>query len=113
MSSLRRTGMPVPERNELILRVEQAISTPCVYCNDVLTAINISLDHKHPKNRGGDNSLDNIQFTCKKCNKIKGEFTHDEFEQLMRFLNVPKRAELKRILIKRLGMGNFLFGRRK
>jgi 5-methylcytosine-specific restriction endonuclease McrA len=36
-------------------------------------------DHKHPKSRGGRNTIDNLQTMCQPCNSAKGDMTHHEF----------------------------------
>jgi 5-methylcytosine-specific restriction endonuclease McrA len=32
-----------------------------------------------PKSRGGDNTINNAQNTCRTCNRIKGAKTTEEF----------------------------------
>jgi len=41
-----------------------------------------NLDHKTPISRGGDNSLDNLQWTTAQANSVKGAMTHQEFISL-------------------------------
>ena len=63
---------------------------------------NMGLDHKIPVSRGGDNSEDNLQFTCLKCNLIKASLTDTEFRALLEFLkNYP---DMKAIIKARMGI---------
>lgn len=47
------------------------------------------LDHIVPKNKGGQNSLDNCNIACKDANQAKGNLLYDEFiilcEEVLRF----------------------------
>lgn len=43
-------------------------------------------DHIIPRNRGGDNSLDNMQITTKIANQAKRDMTQDEFINLCRLV---------------------------
>lgn len=47
----------------------------CQYCSSTR---NLTLDHVHPKSRGGKTSWDNLVTACKSCNGRKGDFTPDE-----------------------------------
>lgn len=55
----------------------------CNYCRATLSEANVSLDHFIPVARGGGNVLANIHFICRGCNKAKGDFTHQEFQELL------------------------------
>lgn len=37
------------------------------------------LDHKLPKTRGGDNSVDNLVLSCRICNREKSNMTAEEY----------------------------------
>ena len=41
----------------------------CQKCGSIR---NLEYDHIHPFSRGGDNSFNNIQLLCRKCNRKKG-----------------------------------------
>ena len=51
----------------------------CRYCQGKLTVKNFSLDHKQPRERGGDDSEANLDFQCcSSCNTLKGNMNLDE-----------------------------------
>lgn len=43
----------------------------------------LEVDHKRPVSKGGSNRRRNLQATCKRCNREKGDKTH---KQYMRWL---------------------------
>jgi 5-methylcytosine-specific restriction endonuclease McrA len=47
----------------------------CVYCN---TTEDLTLDHVHPKSRGGRTSWDNLVTACRRCNAKKGDYTLED-----------------------------------
>lgn len=49
----------------------------CVYCG---SADNLTIDHLHPRSRGGSNEVDNLATACKSCNSQKGAKTREEYE---------------------------------
>jgi len=53
----------------------------CAYTGEVLIpGVNASLDHKIPKHMGGDNRIDNLQWTTKQINlHTKRWMSHDQF----------------------------------
>jgi hypothetical protein len=57
----------------------------CVFCGKKTTSEpgpnQRNTDHAQPKSRGGNNTLDNAQNTCRNCNLEKGAKTTDEYLQ--------------------------------
>ncbi len=49
---------------------EQELPRACVYCASIE---NLTTDHLIPRNRGGDNSADNVVLACKACNASRGD----------------------------------------
>lgn len=39
----------------------------------------MQLDHKIPRSRGGDNSFENLRWTCREANQAKRNLMDDEF----------------------------------
>jgi 5-methylcytosine-specific restriction endonuclease McrA len=52
-----------------------------------------SLDHLHPRSKGGENTLDNCNIVCKAANFAKSDLTLQEFQQLC--LDVVNHFKLK------------------
>lgn len=51
----------------------------CEYCFIPLNKKNRSLDHKHPKSRGGGTTMSNMAACCLPCNRKKGNMTWEEW----------------------------------
>jgi len=55
----------------------------CVFCGTKTTSKpgpdRSEIDHAIPKSRGGNNTLDNAQNTCRTCNRTKGAKTTSEY----------------------------------
>jgi 5-methylcytosine-specific restriction endonuclease McrA len=50
----------------------------CQYCNAVLVAKTVTIEHVFPRSRGGTNSWTNCVTACKPCNRKKGNRTPEE-----------------------------------
>src|ERR1044072_9604794 len=50
----------------------------CQYCGRIFSPQELTLDHIHPRSRGGDSSWDNLVACCKRCNHKKGNRTPEE-----------------------------------
>ena len=50
----------------------------CQYCAKQLPPSDLTLDHIHPRSRGGDSTWDNLVACCKRCNHRKGNRTPEE-----------------------------------
>ena len=49
---------------------EQELPHQCVFCG---SPENLSTDHLIPRNRGGDDSPDNLVLACRSCNSSRGD----------------------------------------
>jgi len=81
---------------------------PCGYCRALIDVMSLSLDHKTPLRRGGGPELSNLQVICARCNRAKGEFTHEEYLLIVSLMEGPAahiRQRLEGVLING-NMGN-------
>lgn len=51
----------------------------CVYCAGRLDVSCATLDHVHPRARGGRNEPGNVVVACGPCNRLKGDLPPHEF----------------------------------
>jgi 5-methylcytosine-specific restriction endonuclease McrA len=51
----------------------------CVYCAHRLDVTCATLDHVHPRARGGRNEPGNVVVACGPCNRLKGDLPPQEF----------------------------------
>ena len=63
----------------------------CQYCEKSFSDKELTLDHVHPKSRGGQKTWTNLVAACKKCNQKKGNRTPAEAG--MKLLKVPKKPK--------------------
>ena len=68
---------------------EQILPKRCVYCG---SEENLTTDHLIPKNRGGDNSADNLVLACKSCNSSRGN------KGVFEWLGLKKKDNLHRLV---------------
>lgn len=61
---------------------ELGIKYQCHYCTLFFPKKKITIDHKHPKSKGGKNTVDNVVSSCFKCNNLKGNIPYEEFIKL-------------------------------
>lgn len=82
---LRRSGLPAPTISEIEdwLKSQPLV---CHYSGKPLPEDDLSVDHKIPLERGGDNSLTNLCVCTKQMNTTKGTMTDLEFASLLEFL---------------------------
>lgn len=71
----------------------------CAYCGDEFNNRDLTMDHVHPKSRGGSNSWTNLVTACRTCNIRKGSKTPEEAKMHLLFIPYnPTRQE--KILLK-------------
>ncbi|MFH1940625.1 MAG: HNH endonuclease [bacterium] len=61
----------------------------CVFCGKLLTLQTIEIDHDIPRGRGGTDHPANLQATCRRCNREKGQSTSAEYR-----LEIDKATQL-------------------
>jgi 5-methylcytosine-specific restriction endonuclease McrA len=86
----------------------QLQAIPCPYCRAPIDIITMQLDHKTPLRRKGGPEIENKQCICERCNKAKGEFTHEEYIVIVALMDGPGaffRQRLEGVLIMG-GLGN-------
>jgi len=92
---------------ELVIK---EIGSKCPYCDTIMTAKKgnkkISYEHKKPIARGGLRTIDNLQFTCTRCNRRKGILTDQEYKELLGYLN-QLEEDAKRYILKQLSMHSY------
>src|SRR5277367_2081911 len=54
----------------------------CYYCNELISILTCSPDHRVPVSRNGSLNLDNLELLCKPCNIRKGKLTDTEYAEL-------------------------------
>lgn len=59
----------------------------CAYCEADLDDYNRTVDHVHPRSRGGSNRMENLVLCCKACNTDKGDQLLEEWTD--RWYNRP------------------------
>jgi CRISPR/Cas system Type II protein with McrA/HNH and RuvC-like nuclease domain len=71
----------------------------CAYCGDEFSSSQLTIDHVHPKSRGGTNQWTNCVTACRSCNHRKGNRTPEEAK--MHLIYVPYAPTVhERILLK-------------
>lgn len=68
---------------------EQILPKECVFCG---SKDNLSTDHLIPKNRGGDNSSDNLVLSCRSCNSSRGD------KGVFEWLGLKRKDDLHRLV---------------
>lgn len=66
----------------------------CKYCGTKFPYVGLEVEHKIPRERGGDNRKSNLHLTCGRCNKRKGTLTDSEFRKKFRDAGVPQTQKL-------------------
>lgn len=68
---------------------EMELSRECVYCG---STINLTTDHLIPKNKGGDDSADNVVLACQSCNSSRGD------KGIFEWLGLKEKDRLHRLV---------------
>ena len=87
------------------------IATPpnCPYCGIQIPWMDLSIDHKIPRSRGGTDDPNNLVWVDIDCNMVKGNMTDAEFTEFVQLLQTQPR--LKELLWGRLKASGFIYRR--
>lgn len=95
----------IPYRNRSLSRKNILLRdhSQCQYCGKQLPPSELTLDHVHPRSRGGESTWDNLVACCKRCNHKKGSRTPEEAD--MHLVRRPRGFSLhvNRQIIRYLG----------
>ena len=99
----RRTYINVRRRREASgmkrLRIYIRDKYRCQYCGDKKLLRELTLDHIHPRSRGGDNSPVNIVTSCLACNNRKANRTPEEARMPLLTTQSALRVKLERVVL--------------
>lgn len=95
----------IPYKNRSLSRKNILLrdNSTCQYCMKHLPPSELTLDHVHPRSRGGDSTWDNLVACCKKCNHKKGNRTPEEAGMHLRNHPRPFSLHVNRQIIRYLG----------
>jgi len=74
----------VPFRNGVVLNRQNIFKRDGGHCQYCGSGRDLTLDHVHPRSRGGKTSWDNLITACKVCNSRKGDNTPEEANMPLR-----------------------------
>jgi 5-methylcytosine-specific restriction endonuclease McrA len=52
--------------------IKEHFNSTCVYCGQTYDSNVLTLDHVHPRSRGGQDITSNVVCACRTCNQAKG-----------------------------------------
>ena len=55
----------------------------CAICGKPVMYKKMTIDHIVPISQGGTNEFSNLQLACHSCNRLKNNFTEEDFYELM------------------------------
>lgn len=70
--------MQVNVKRKLLIGNKRKI---CRYC---FTTENLTIDHKKPLVKGGEDTKKNLQYLCRRCNSTKSSLSDTHFRKLMK-----------------------------
>ena len=75
--------------------IKEQFDCTCVYCGESYDLSELTIDHVHPRSRGGETISSNCVPACRRCNQDKGSRHWEEF-MTARFSDCVERKELIR-----------------
>lgn len=89
--SMRRFGLVPCSRKNVFLRDHYQ----CQYCGVQCNQKTATIDHIHPRSKGGKTTWDNVVCSCDKCNRKKGSKSLKEIGYQLR--NKPRQPTWKEL----------------
>lgn len=78
-------GQSIRGNGTMLQQIFEEQQRCCAYSGELLIpGVNMSLDHKLPRSRGGTNNTTNLQCVTRRVNLMKADMTHEEFLALCR-----------------------------
>ncbi len=61
---------------EVRLYIRQRANFACEYCSvsEIDTGSELTIDHFHPRTKGGKDDVDNLLYCCARCNQYKADY---------------------------------------
>jgi len=78
----------------------------CQYCGKIVPSAELTLDHVHPRSRGGETTWENLVACCHPCNNRKGSRTPEEANMRLHKPPRPFSLHTSRHLMRLLGKGD-------
>lgn len=76
------------EETPVWARMKRQNTRYCEYCGVFMTRSKRTIDHKFPKQMGGEYTKDNIAICCRSCNQLKGgEIQAETFKALLKSMS--------------------------
>ena len=72
--------------------IKETFECTCVYCGETYDYNDLTIDHVHPRSRGGETISSNCVPACRSCNQSKGSEQWDEW-MMARFGLHPERQQ--------------------
>lgn len=55
----------------------------CGLCGEPIALMrDVTLDHKHPRSKGGSDAIENLQLAHRACNQAKSDLTPEQWQAL-------------------------------
>ena len=102
----------IPIRTQIVTRknILNRDKNTCLYCGEVFSARNLTLDHVIPKSRGGKNTWENLVTCCMPCNKHKGDkMLHELRDMKLKYQPKPISSHTSRFILRNMGDGDPLW----
>jgi hypothetical protein len=78
----------------------------CAYCGQVYGVRSLTIDHVHPRSKGGKNTWVNTVTACKPCNVKKADRTPEEASMLLLYVPYAPTVHEKMVLKNRNILGD-------